>query len=147
MLAHTFMNAPVGWRNRFSVVVIIAALIPGPSVAQSPEEVGATIGSFLRSSYLLEQATSECAEFGIQPHDSNSDVREVMASRWAAAFKAEGLAAIRKEATKSVQNVRSITAGKSKDFYCGFLIGSASQGHLLRASNWRRLNATHGTKQ
>ena len=129
------------------LVSLLISLAVVPIRAQTAEEIGATIGSYLRASYILEQATSECAKFGLQAHDFNSDLRDVMLTRWGGAFTNDVLVGIRKEATKSIQNVRVITDGNSKDFYCGFLVGSASQGHLLRRAEWSRLKAASGSKR
>lgn len=128
-------------QNTIKVVALLAIFQAGPLNAQTPEEIGATIGSYLRASYILEYATSECSIYGIQPHDANSDLRDVMSSRWAGAFTADVLNGVRNEARKGVQTIRSLTERNSKDFFCGFLVGSASQGHLLRKGEWSRLKS------
>ena len=125
---------------------LLTSLAAFPLRAQSPEEIGATIGSFLRSSYVLQEATTECSEFGLQTHDSNSDLRDVTATKWGAAFTNEVLAGIRKEASRGVQNIKVATEGKGREFYCGFFIGTASQGHLLRRNDWNRLKTTAGRR-
>lgn len=134
-------------RNTCVLFAFLAtSLTAFPLRAQSPEEIGATIGSFLRASYILQDATTECSEFGLLTHDSASDLRDVIATKWGAAFTNDVLAGIRKEASRGVQNIKVATEGKGRDFYCGFFIGTASQGHLLRRNDWNRLKTTVGRR-
>lgn len=124
------------------LALLVTCVAAFPLNAQSPEEIGATVGSFLRASYILQEATTQCSEFGLQAHDSNADLRDVTATKWGAAFTSDVLAGIRKEASRGVQNIKTATEGKGREFYCGFFIGTASQGHLLRRNDWNRLKAT-----
>ena len=120
---------------------LVTSVAAFPLRAQSPEEIGATIGSFLRASFILQEATTECSEFGLQTHESNADLRDIAATRWGAAFTNDVLSGIRKEASRGVQSIKAATEGKGREFYCGFFIGTASQGHLLRRNEWNRLKA------
>ena len=134
-------------RNTCALLAFLVTCVTAfPLNAQSPEEIGATIGSFLRASYILQEATTECSEFGLQTHVSNADLLDVRASKWGAAFTSDVLAGIRKEASRAVQNIKAAAEGKGREFYCGFFIGAASQAHLLRRSDWNRLKATANRK-
>lgn len=129
-------------RNTYALFAfLVISVAASPLRAQSPEEIGATIGSFLRASYILQEATTDCSEFGLQVHDSSADLRDVTVTKWGAAFTNDVLAGIRKEASRGVQNIKAVTDGKGREFYCGFFIGTASQGHLLRRNDWNRLKA------
>ena len=135
------------WRSQFlALTFALSTAVTTNVFAQSPEEIGAVIGSFLRATFVLEAATRECEDFGLETHDSSSDLRDVKASKWGAAFTPEAQGRIRAEAVKTAQNMKTVTAGKSRDFHCGFYVGSAAQGHLIRSVAWTRFKNAAGSK-